>query len=76
MTTTKTSQEIAEASVRTYHPDLHTRIAEAAYYKAEHRGFAPGYDLANWLEAEQEVLECEGVIHHAKVTVKQAKNAA
>ncbi len=27
-------------------------IAEAAYYCAEKRGFAPGHDLDDWLEAE------------------------
>ena len=27
-------------------------IAEAAYYRAEKRGFAPGRDLDDWLEAE------------------------
>jgi hypothetical protein len=28
------------------------RIAEAAYYRAEKRGFAPGYALEDWLAAE------------------------
>ena len=35
--------------------DARTRqamIAEAAYYRAEKRGFAPGHDLDDWLEAE------------------------
>ena len=27
-------------------------IAQAAYYRAEKRGFAPGHDLDDWLEAE------------------------
>ncbi len=31
------------------------RIAEAAYYKAEQRGFAPGYEEIDWLEAEREI---------------------
>jgi len=31
-------------------------IAEAAYYRAEKRGFAPGYDFIDWLEAEQDIL--------------------
>ena len=35
--------------------DRHRRIAEAAYYKSERRGFAPGRDLDDWLEAEEEV---------------------
>jgi hypothetical protein len=30
-------------------------IAEAAYYLAERRGFAPGYELADWLAAEGEI---------------------
>jgi hypothetical protein len=30
-------------------------IAEAAYYLAERRGFAPGYELADWLAAECEI---------------------
>jgi len=31
------------------------RIAEAAYYKAERRGFAPGYEERDWLDAESEM---------------------
>ncbi|HTU66546.1 MAG TPA: DUF2934 domain-containing protein [Steroidobacteraceae bacterium] len=30
-------------------------IAEAAYYRAEKRGFAPGGDAEDWLAAESEV---------------------
>jgi len=30
-------------------------IAEIAYFKAENRGFAPGYELHDWLEAEHEL---------------------
>jgi hypothetical protein len=30
-------------------------IAEIAYLAAERRGFSPGYELDDWLEAEQEV---------------------
>ena len=30
-------------------------IAEHAYFKAEKRGFAPGHEMDDWLEAEQEV---------------------
>jgi hypothetical protein len=32
--------------------DREKRIAEAAYLRAEKRGFAPGYALEDWLEAE------------------------
>jgi hypothetical protein len=30
-------------------------VAEAAYYKAAQRGFAPGQELADWLEAEADI---------------------
>lgn len=30
-------------------------IAEAAYYRAEKRGFAPGDELGDWLQAEAEI---------------------
>ena len=30
-------------------------IAEAAYYIAQKRGFAPGYELEDWLAAEAEI---------------------
>lgn len=30
-------------------------IAEGAYYRAERRGFQPGYERIDWLEAEQDV---------------------
>ena len=36
--------------------DRDSRIAEIAYLKAESRGFEPGYELEDWLEAEQELL--------------------
>jgi hypothetical protein len=37
-------------------PDRDAKIAELAYYKAENRDFVPGYELEDWLEAEQEFL--------------------
>lgn len=37
-------------------PDGDARIAELAYYKAESRGFEPGHELDDWLEAEREFL--------------------
>lgn len=39
-------------------------IAEAAYYRAEKRGFAPGGELDDWLEAEAEV---DGRLSHPGV---------
>lgn len=37
--------------------DRYRMIAEAAYYRAESRGFAAGGDLDDWLAAEIEVDE-------------------
>ena len=31
------------------------RVAEAAYYRAQRRGFAPGGEVDDWLEAEREI---------------------
>ena len=39
-------------------PGEHERqsiIAEAAYYRAEKRGFAPGLEMEDWLAAEKEI---------------------
>lgn len=33
----------------------HQLIAEAAYYRAERRGFNPGHELEDWLAAEHDV---------------------
>jgi len=35
-------------------------IATAAYHRAEKRGFAPGYEVQDWLDAEAEVNELIG----------------
>jgi hypothetical protein len=34
---------------------LRQRIAEAAYYRAQQRGFSPGYELEDWLAAEDQI---------------------
>ena len=35
---------------------LQAWIAEAAYYRAERRGFEPGRETEDWLAAEAEVM--------------------
>jgi len=35
--------------------DLNKLIEEAAYYRAQQRGFAPGHELDDWIAAEAEV---------------------
>jgi len=36
-------------------PGRHMLIAQAAYFRAEKRGFAPGRELQDWFEAEAEI---------------------
>jgi hypothetical protein len=35
--------------------ERHRRISEAAYYRSQHRGFEPGHEDDDWLEAEREL---------------------
>jgi len=48
----------AQVAGATKAADYSAQIAEAAYYKSERRGFEPGYEMTDWLEAERE-LEAE-----------------
>jgi len=50
-------ETIAEMAERFAFPDrsLHHQIEVAAYFRAEHRGFAPGHAVDDWLEAEREL---------------------
>ncbi len=47
-----TSSARAEASPE----EIRQLIAEAAYYKAKDRGFQPGHELEDWIQAESEVM--------------------
>ena len=49
-----------ESLYDTYSPSIdldefREMVAENAYYRAEKRGFEDGYELEDWLEAEQEI---------------------
>ena len=35
--------------------EIYRLIQESAYYKAKARGFAPGHEVQDWIEAEAEV---------------------
>ncbi|HUQ75596.1 MAG TPA: DUF2934 domain-containing protein [Burkholderiales bacterium] len=37
------------------HEEVYRLIQETAYYKAKARGFAPGHEVQDWIEAEAEV---------------------
>jgi hypothetical protein len=46
---------LVEARVNLAGEDRRRLIAEAAYFRAEQRGFAPGQELEDWLAAEIEI---------------------
>ncbi len=42
-------------SLTLFGEDRQRLIAEAAYFRAEQRGFIPGHELADWLAAEIDI---------------------
>lgn len=46
----------ADASVQLSRAELEKLISEAAYYRAKQRGFQPGHELEDWIQAEAEVM--------------------
>jgi len=50
--------------------NLDQMIADAAYYKAEKRGFDPGNELQDWLDAKKEIIS---LVYGKKLIKKQAK---
>jgi hypothetical protein len=54
----RSAPKAAERNVETQpvsNEDLYNLIAEIAYFKAKARGFAPGGEVQDWIEAEAEV---------------------
>jgi hypothetical protein len=52
----ETEESVNESSGQTLSgSDRERQIAEAAYYRAEKRGFEQGLDLDDWLAAEEEI---------------------
>jgi hypothetical protein len=49
------SEGLQEREIPSFSDSRAARIAEAAYWRAERRGFEPGHELQDWLEAEREV---------------------
>jgi hypothetical protein len=50
-----TSAQLERREIPSFSIDRAARIAEAAYWRAERRGFAAGQELDDWLAAEKEV---------------------
>jgi hypothetical protein len=45
-----------EARVELSSGELRKLVEEAAYYRAKQRGFEPGHEVEDWVQAEAEVL--------------------
>lgn len=57
------TQVTAAVEVLVQAPSREQMIAEAAYYRAEQRGFAPGQEMADWLLAEADVERALSTLH-------------
>ncbi len=54
VTSIQTPSMALESAPQPDNEDRYSRIAVSAYYKAEARGFSPGYEVEDWLAAEEE----------------------
>ena len=50
-----TGASLERREIPSFSDSREQRIAEAAYWRAERRGFQPGHELDDWLEAEREI---------------------
>lgn len=50
-----TGSKLEQREIPSFSASREARIAEAAYWRAERRGFAPGHELDDWLSAEKEI---------------------
>ncbi|GEM_PF-3669644 len=64
----------AEATAASDDAALRARIAEAAYFRAERRGFAGGSELEDWLAAEEEILR--GVQENGEIVEEEPQTEA
>jgi len=55
------TEKAQEPSNSSFENERHRRIAEAAYYRSQRRGFSPGQEDDDWLEAEKEVDRGQGL---------------
>ena len=52
----KTAANTTEAAAMPNEAELRELISQAAYYRAEKRGFSPGLEAEDWMQAEAEVM--------------------
>ena len=65
---------LTDKAPATHTVNLEQMIAVAAYYKAEKRGFYPGNELQDWLEAKSDIIS--GVYSKKQVKNKLILNEA
>ena len=49
-------QEVERTAAVPSDPEMMEMVSQAAYYRAEKRGFVPGLEADDWVEAEAEVM--------------------
>lgn len=52
-------EQMASSVARSRAAERHAMTAEAAYYRAQKRGFEAGHELEDWLAAEEEVARAQ-----------------
>ncbi|MDY6944114.1 MAG: DUF2934 domain-containing protein [Pseudomonadota bacterium] len=50
-----TDSKLEQRDIPSFSESREARIAEAAYWRAERRGFAPGQEIDDWLNAERDI---------------------
>lgn len=69
----RTTAEVVSAMLVSRQAAQHADIARDAYFRAERRGFAPGFELDDWLAAEAAL---NGSAPHANVDDPAGSDAA
>lgn len=64
--TTRTQASFGGAARAEVSPEeVRKLVSEAAYYRAKQRGFKPGHEVEDWIQAEAEVLSRIGAERRA-----------
>lgn len=61
-----TATQLERREIPSFSESREARIAEAAYWRAERRGFTAGQELDDWLAAEKEVDEDDAALQRRR----------
>ena len=61
-----TATQLERREIPSFSENREQRIAEAAYWRAERRGFTAGQELDDWLAAEKEVDEDDAALQRRR----------